>query len=85
MESLMDDGKKKNDIPRVFELIYLIMNGFAVGNTINATRDMVNNGYSQEKMAILGLWALLSVYSGARWYQLFHKNKNNNNNNQKTR
>lgn len=78
----MSDDKKK-DVSRWFEISYLLMNGFSVGNTINATWSMIEDGYSKEQLAILALWLMNSVYTGVRWYQV--KKQINDNNNQKTR
>ena len=78
----MSDDKKK-DVSRWFEIPYLLMNAFSVGNTINATRSMIKDGYSEERLAILALWLLGSIYTGVRWYQV--KKQINDNNNQKTR
>lgn len=78
----MSDNKKK-DVSRWFEIPYLLMNGFSVGNTINATWSMIEDGYSEERLGILALWLMSSVWTGVRWYQI--KKQINDNNNQKTR
>lgn len=79
-------AKKNINFYDWFLIPYFMLNGFAVGNTMNATNDIFDKGYDRDKLMVLGMWLLLTVYSAHRIYKIYKDKKNfDNDDNQKQR
>ena len=80
----MKDKKPTFNYYDGFIIAYVILNGFAVGNTIKTTTHMINNGYDNTTMICLLLWLGITAHTARRIYQT-ERDKKNNENNQKQR
>ncbi len=69
---------------RAFIMLFVILNGMAVGGVVRNSADLIQNGFQREKLGTLFLYIGAAIYTGMRAYQIA-RIRNDDNTNQKQR